>query len=81
MCTGIARDAAPSLHPTAITDDTSRTAMSFMAGQTVMNLADRLVREALNANVPLEDVAEAAVMAAWAVFRKSAGNGPGHPAR
>src|SRR5882672_2764387 len=38
------------------------------AGPAVKKLADRLVREALGANVPREDVAAAAVMAAWAVL-------------
>jgi hypothetical protein len=37
------------------------------AGPAVKRLADRLVREALGANVPREDVAAAAVLAAWAV--------------
>jgi hypothetical protein len=37
------------------------------AGPAVTKLADRLVREALGANVPREDVAAVAVMAAWAV--------------
>jgi hypothetical protein len=37
------------------------------AAPAVRRLADRLVREALGANVPREDVAAAAVMAAWAV--------------
>jgi hypothetical protein len=38
------------------------------AGRAVKKLADRLVREALGADVPREDVAAAAVMAAWAVL-------------
>jgi hypothetical protein len=40
------------------------------SGPAVRKLADRLVREALGANVPREDVAAAAVMAAWAVIGK-----------
>jgi hypothetical protein len=42
------------------------------AGRAVKKLADRLVREALGANVPREDVAAAAVMAAWALVRRNA---------
>jgi hypothetical protein len=38
------------------------------AGRAVKKLAERLVREALGANVSREDVAAAAVMAAWAVL-------------
>ena len=36
----------------------------------IRTLADRLVREALGANVSREDVAAAPVMAAWAVFSR-----------
>jgi hypothetical protein len=39
----------------------------------VRKLADRLVREALGANVAREDVAAAAVMAAWALLDRSRG--------
>ena len=40
------------------------------SGPAVKKLADRLVREALGANVTREDVAAAAVMAAWAVLEE-----------
>jgi ABC-type arginine transport system ATPase subunit len=38
------------------------------AGPAVRKLADRFVREVLGANVPREDAAAAAVMAAWTVL-------------
>jgi hypothetical protein len=51
------------------------------AGPAVRKLADRLVREALGANVPREDVVAAAVMAAWAVLVRSADVRAGRQAR
>jgi hypothetical protein len=46
----------------------SARASQLRAGPAVRKLADRLVHEALHANMPREDVAAATVMAAWVVL-------------